>query len=471
MSVFLLPDRFEALENQRSNYDISKIIVPVDDGLEKIQELYEEMSTSGRGAFLILKGRSGCGKTTFLNTVSIFMKDVEVLTIDNTSDVVTTLQSLPPSRNKLRIVVIEGRESLLDFNVSFIDKTIHTVNSFIRSRAGNNTLVVWPCNNEDILEVLVETANNIGGTSLLGIEDAYYEFNGPSRFQYVPIAKQTLDLFNDGKTLLEYGLTDEFAAELLESAPTIGEYLKLLNSKIRINLRNVERLARTESSKLWIVVLAGNEPSKDVAALTKGALSAADINRLIVATNANIVEELKQYPQELGILANYFDCRIIFMPILTTLAVIRDFADTSLKEILKNNSISTTSDGRGIERLLNSELANMINSVPNGMDRKGKTGPESVKAFEKHAEIASKNDKILNETFGHALVKSGLINDFSKEADFGQGLKRRTDLLCRTNFGDIRLEFMWRKETTRAEIANYTLTKLYNYGKAIGVLK
>jgi hypothetical protein len=29
---------------------------------------------------------------------------------------------------------------------------------------------------------------------------------------------------------------------------------------------------------------------------------------------------------------------------------------------------------------------------------------------------------------------------------------------------------MWRKSTGRAEIANYVLTKLYNYGRAIGLL-
>lgn len=29
---------------------------------------------------------------------------------------------------------------------------------------------------------------------------------------------------------------------------------------------------------------------------------------------------------------------------------------------------------------------------------------------------------------------------------------------------------MWRARTSRAEIANYVLTKLYNYGRAIGFL-
>lgn len=82
--------------------------------------------------------------------------------------------------------------------------------------------------------------------------------------------------------------------------------------------------------------------------------------------------------------------------------------------------------------------------------------------------IASTNDRILNITFGKALKEAGLIEDFEPEVKFGLGLKRRTDLVCETESGEIRMVFMWRKNTSQAEIANYTLTKLYNYGKAIG---
>ncbi|WP_445508890.1 hypothetical protein ACUMHR_00005, partial [Rossellomorea marisflavi] len=100
--------------------------------------------------------------------------------------------------------------------------------------------------------------------------------------------------------------------------------------------------------------------------------------------------------------------------------------------------------------------------------KKGKTGPNSIAAFNKLTEIASTNDKILNKTFGKALKEAGLIEDFSPEVNFGSGLKRRTDLVCNTDSGEIRMEFMWRRNTSQAAIANYTLTKLYNYGKAIG---
>ena len=47
---------------------------------------------------------------------------------------------------------------------------------------------------------------------------------------------------------------------------------------------------------------------------------------------------------------------------------------------------------------------------------------------------------------------------------------RRTDIMCTCATGIIRLEVMWRAKTSRAEIANYTLTKLKNYGTAVGFL-
>ncbi len=470
LEKLMLPDRFEGLEEERDKYDITKIIRPVKEGLEKIDDLYEEMVSSNRGSFLILKGKSGCGKTTFLRTLDIFIEDIEIKTILNDMDLVNSINELNDTTKSIRIVIIEGRESLLDSSSREINDAIHSINRFIRSKKGKTTLVVWPCNKEDIIKELVDTADSIGGTTLLSLDETYFEFYGPNNDSFLEIAKQTIELLNNGSSLLDFGLTDQQALSLIEDGDTIGKYLKKVNKQIRKNKKYVEKLVTKEPCKMWVLVLAANEPHKDVAALTKGEYLSADINRMLISTDANIVEELKKFPDKIGLLANYYDCRIIYMPVVTTLSVIRDLASDKLREILKQNKLKDKGDGTGIDKLINSEIAKMINLDHKSKGKKGKTGPNSIQSFEKLTEIAAKDDKILNKTIGDALIEADLINDFVSEGNYGTGLKRRTDLVCTTKLGEIRMELMWRKNTSQAEIANYTLTKLYNYGKAIGLL-
>ena len=98
MEKLMLPDRYEGLEDNRKKYDITKIILPVKEGINKIVELHEEIESSNRGAFLILKGKSGCGKTTFLRTLDVFIEDIEIYTIFNDSNLVESMNSLQDTK-------------------------------------------------------------------------------------------------------------------------------------------------------------------------------------------------------------------------------------------------------------------------------------------------------------------------------------------------------------------------------------
>ena len=102
--IFLLPDRFEGLNDTAGNKDVTKIIVPVQSGIKKIKEYYEEISSSGRGAFLILLGNSGSGKTTFLRTLSIFIKDVEVVTLTNDMNISDEINKISDSSCGFRVL-------------------------------------------------------------------------------------------------------------------------------------------------------------------------------------------------------------------------------------------------------------------------------------------------------------------------------------------------------------------------------
>jgi DNA (cytosine-5)-methyltransferase 1 len=43
----------------------------------------------------------------------------------------------------------------------------------------------------------------------------------------------------------------------------------------------------------------------------------------------------------------------------------------------------------------------------------------------------------------------------------------KTALACTKAQTNLRIELMWRKTASRAAIANYVLTKIHNYGKAM----
>ena len=140
---------------------------------------------------------------------------------------------------------------------------------------------------------------------------------------------------------------------------------------------------------------------------------------------------------------------------------------------MKAERLQTSFDESAADRLQNSDLGRALQGAAQGLRTRGpRIGSNTRDAFEKIAQIASRDDQILNATIGRALVDSGLSTEFETEIDIGSGLTRRTDILLKTvGLGPVRLEVMWRKKTSRAEIANYVLTKLHNYGRAIGFLE
>lgn len=99
-----LPDRYDMLARKAVN-QLTQIISPVDSALEHIDALHSDMRASSRGTFLILRGDSGTGKSTFIHTIGLFRDDVETTTFAKDRDVADSLNSLTPTKKKLRIVV------------------------------------------------------------------------------------------------------------------------------------------------------------------------------------------------------------------------------------------------------------------------------------------------------------------------------------------------------------------------------
>jgi DNA (cytosine-5)-methyltransferase 1 len=468
-----VPDRFEPLRDRAGN-QLSTIIEPVNNALAKVDNLLQDMLSAGRGAFLILRGDSGTGKSTFLQTAHLFRSGYVTEAIGSDQDVPTTLQGMKATTANLRIVALEGREALTDVSVQQIERNLHAINSFLRKPVALNTLIVWTCNAADLEEQLLKTAKTIGADALLGIDEQAYRFRGPSREQYKKIAENTIATLNQGATTADLGVSDTEFDDLVSKSETVGKLLGRLRANINEKRTNVSSLLKTEQCKLWVIVVAGNEPDGDVAALTRGRYSAVDIERLMTATDANVVRELKEYPEKIGILATVLDAKVFHIPMLAALDIVRTYASPELREKMKRLGLSDkkTSHTRPVERLEKTDLGRVFAAGPQGTLATGKKpGSHTQESFKKLANIARVSDVLLNRAIGESLKEAGYIQSYDVEVNLGDGLTRLTDLHCQTESGVVRLEMMWRATTSRAEIANYALTKLFYYGRAIGFLE
>lgn len=465
-----VPDRFEALE-ESDEATLRGVIVPVEHSLSSIDRRFREMRAARRGGLMILKGTSGAGKSTFVKTIDLFRDGVEITTIGAIHDLTSSLAELEPTTSA-RILVIEGREALGEVSKPTIEAYLHAINTFVRSPSGKNTLLIWPVNTDELTTLLTVSAANLGAEALLGTDEPIHFFFGPDKNDFIDIAERTVSALNEGASLSTLGISRDRAVELVTSAQTIGSFLALISKDLLNNFETVRGLLPKEQLRMWTVVVAGNEPEGSVAAVTRGPYAYADIDRMMTATDANIVKELKKFPSQLGILGTVLDSRILHLDVFTALAVSRTHGDTELKDLMREAGMSTNKDSKAEQRIKESILGVLLSGGQLGTGRRGsKAGDNTKAAFENLAQIARKSDGALNRAIGDALVDAGIITDFTTEKTLGTELSYKSDLaINRPKGGPVRLEVMWRTSTNTAEISNYALKKLEQYGKAIKLL-
>ena len=462
-----VPDRFEGLASAGSG-SLRTIISPVEETLRIIDQRFTDMRAARRGGLMILRGETGAGKSTFLNTVGLFRAGVVTERIAGADDVVEVLR-MAQRTTQPRIIVLEGREALGEVARGSLEASMHAINSFVRSGAGQDTLVVWPTNTDDLTASLAEIATSLGAEALFGIGEPFERFSGPPKSDFVSIASRTVAALNEGASMAALGISDERANQLATGAATIGRYLALVRRELIKNGARIRGLLAAEQPRLWIAVVAPDAEG-DVAALTRGGYAYADVDRLMTSTGANIVDELKRHPEEIGILGTVLDARILYLDMVTALSVARQYGDEQLHGLMRGQGMSTQTDALAGDRLRSSELGLILSGQSLGTRRRGaRPGANTQAAFRSLAEIARTNDGACNRSIGKALVDIGLVERMETERPIGTEQTYYSDLYVLKAGEPVRIEVMWRTKAGRADIANYTLMKLGNYGRAIGL--
>jgi hypothetical protein len=242
----LVPDRFDTLRRRASEEQLDRMVVRVAGALDQFDALARRVEVAGRGGFIIVRGDSGSGKSTFLHTLNLF-RNVEVTSIAHESSVVSALRSLKPTKFPFRVIVVESREALRGSRPLALVNEVHGINDFIREPNGEHTLVAWPCNTDDLEKNLKEIAERVGGDSLIPlVDDPVVRFQGPRRDQYIEIARRTIATLNEGASFQDLGISDERAESLREKAPTIGAFLWYIREELLNNNETIELIRRRD---------------------------------------------------------------------------------------------------------------------------------------------------------------------------------------------------------------------------------
>src|SRR5690606_11373249 len=122
-----VPDRFEGLK-QRAPEQLGTIIEPVPEALEAVDRLFTDISSAGRGGFLILRGDSGSGKSTFLHTINMFRENVITSSLPGSVSVPDARKRAQRQNCGLHIVVLEEREALRDVPATDLERDLHAIN-------------------------------------------------------------------------------------------------------------------------------------------------------------------------------------------------------------------------------------------------------------------------------------------------------------------------------------------------------
>lgn len=194
-----VPSRFENLREAGSGA-LRSIIVPVNATLDSIDARFEDLGGAGSGGLMILRGDSGSGKSTFLDTIGLFRSGVVTRRIGAEENLRDALGALEATQEP-RVVVLEGREALGDVSAALLEEGLHAINAFVRTAAGRDTLVVWPTNTDALTDALVNLARSLGDDALFGIGDPVERFSGPAKDQFIGIAVRTVAALNESASL------------------------------------------------------------------------------------------------------------------------------------------------------------------------------------------------------------------------------------------------------------------------------
>lgn len=489
-----LPSRFEILQQEieEKKLNIIQIVQEVDEAKLQIQLLARQLNINNIGRFQVFYGISGAGKTTFIKTLSIFFKNVEVIPITRDIDILKIPNFIIDNQcdepNKHNVFIFEDRdnpnESEEDLKVFFEELRV-----LFRKETGK-VIIIWPITDSKAADYISLQAWNTARDSITPNKNPFV-FNGLPKTKFYEVADITCKSIN-GISLEAYGITKKQTEKLLKDCDTIGEFFSNLETlSSEISIRNENFLKDRLIPKVWIL-LPGDDPieiDRTVKSLTQGLKNRIDIERFISTLDdegnkSAYLNDWREKRDLAAFLMRLLDVRIIPVYPNASLSSIRAYGEGKITDTLKKK---TEKKEVAIENIKKSTLYKLLfDDISSNANSPTKISDNHIEEYLRLQRLAEKEDKLLNRAIGDSLIDA-LDSDNVKaqvyiEQQELEGFNLKPDIQIQINDKTvICIEPTWRStgrgingeinakqnSLTLGHIQQYVLAKVMEYVKEL----
>lgn len=496
-----LPKRYELLVDRakEASVSVNEIVEKVEDATNRVEVLLRQVQTGGLGRLEFFLGKSGSGKTTFLETLPKFFNHVVVKKIPRDiplSDQVSWLRQNRPTTDEPTIAYIEGLDNpQTRLKTGESGRFFDELREFFREPEGR-LLLVWPTTFEPKTFELAREADSIGSDSLIDtISGGIYNFTGLPKAAYYDVADITVRSLTGGQSLESFGITREIAKGLLGDSATISRYYSHIENKSNeLNAYYRDILKEKVPPRLWLILAGDDNQSLDltVGKLTQGIHKQVDIDLLCEyldepGLDAAYTRTWQRLRSRMPHIMRMLDVRVVELTPSVALAAARAFGESDIQKRLKSQKTGVSVSDAAMEKA--AFFRDLIElEVPNILLK-----PTSEKTRHEYRRLqrdADKYDKVLNHALGEAIRSAlkvqgknyDIVTEKQNMTELS-GLKPDILIRGRSDGRPVCLELTWRSTgfeiageiekqqntLTPGHIRVYLLQKVLKYVEALGL--
>lgn len=246
-----LPARYEDLEDSYKGR-----LIPNQELIQLVNQLYKSMSISGGIRFLPIFGRSGVGKSCATRELGTHMPDVTsfMLTREEIESSEMLLDRIRHERalsdKKVLIAIVDQYEENVIGKERIPSQFIEHLSLLDRKElSGERVIFVWLTTSKDFQAQLVSSTSR--NTRILA--HPTFEIAGPMKEEWPAIIEETFSFHNNESPLANFGILVEDIQAIARTAHTMGAAILQIGTALGNHLDSLENLSEYQVILLWPV--------------------------------------------------------------------------------------------------------------------------------------------------------------------------------------------------------------------------